>query len=101
MRSSPIFIRSIAALCSMSWTSSYAGSNLILAAYCAGLMVGRVIGAKLLTYVRKERLIFASGVGSAIGTVMLVASKSLFGAAIVGLSFAAIYPTTLAIAADR
>ena len=84
-----------------SWTSTYTGSNAILAVYWAGLMVGRVLGAKLLTYVRKERLIFASGVGSAIGTVMLVASKCLAGAAIVGLSFAAIYPTTLAIAADR
>src|SRR5205085_586734 len=48
------------------FTSTYTGSNAILAAYWAGLMAGRVIGA-----------------------------------VIVGLSFAAIYPTTLAIAADR
>ena len=83
------------------FTSTYTGSNSILAAYWAGLMVGRVLGARVLGYIRKERLLLISGIGSAIGTAVLVASKSLFGAAIIGLSFAAIYPTTLAIAADR
>lgn len=95
------------------WTSTYVGSvgaaprvaTWILSAYWAGLMLGRVIGARLLATMRKERLIFASGIGSAIGTAVLLASPSLIamaiGATIVGLSFAAIYPTTLAIAADR
>jgi MFS transporter, FHS family, glucose/mannose:H+ symporter len=87
------------------FTSTYTGSNSILAAYWAGLMAGRVLGAKALAHIRKERLVFISGVGSAIGTAVLLASKSLVtmsaGAVIVGLSFAAIYPTTLAIAADR
>jgi fucose permease len=95
------------------WTSTYVGSigaaprsaTWILAAYWGGLMIGRVLGAKLLEKMRKERLVFASGIGSAIGTAVLVASPSLvtlaIGATIVGLSFAAIYPTTLAIAADR
>jgi len=84
-----------------SWTSTYTGSNSILAAYWGGLMVGRVLGAKLLAFIRKERLILASGIGSAVGTVILVALKSWIGAVIVGLSFAAIYPTALAMAADR
>jgi len=95
------------------WTSTYVGSvgappraaTWILAAYWAGLMVGRVVGARILAIMRKERLVFISGIGSAIGTAVLVASPSLItmaaGAVIVGLSFAAIYPTTLAIAADR
>src|SRR6266550_3948951 len=95
------------------WTSTYVGSiggaprsaTGILAAYWGGLMIGRILGARLLEKMRKERLIFASGIGSAIGTAVLVASPSLItlasGATIVGLSFAAIYPTTLAIAADR
>jgi fucose permease len=83
------------------FTSTYTGSNAILAAYWAGLMSGRVLGAKVLGYIRKERLLLISGIGSAIGTAALVASKSLLGAVIIGLSFAAIYPTTLAIAADR
>jgi len=68
-------------------------------------MIGRVVGARVLATMRKERLVFFSGVGSAIGTAVLVTSPSLIsmaaGAIIVGLSFAAIYPTTLAIAADR
>jgi FHS family glucose/mannose:H+ symporter-like MFS transporter len=87
------------------FTSTYTGSNSILAAYWGGLMVGRVLGAKVLAYIRKERLVFISGIGSAIGTAVLVASQYRIamsaGAVIVGLSFAAIYPTTLAIAADR
>jgi fucose permease len=88
-----------------SWTSTYTGSNSILAAYWIGLMTGRVLGARLVIYIRKERLVFISGIGSAIGTAVLVASKSPItmsvGAVVVGLSFAAIYPTTLAMAADR
>jgi FHS family glucose/mannose:H+ symporter-like MFS transporter len=95
------------------WTSTYVGSvggppraaTWILSAYWAGLMIGRIAGARILAIMRKERLVFISGIGSAIGTAVLVASPSLItmaaGAVIVGLSFAAIYPTTLAIAADR
>jgi len=95
------------------WTSTYVGSigavpsvaTWILAAYWAGLMIGRVIGARVLAKMRKERLVFVSGIGSAIGTAVLVATSNVIvmgiGALIVGLSFAAIYPTTLAIAADR
>jgi FHS family glucose/mannose:H+ symporter-like MFS transporter len=95
------------------WTSTYVGSigaaprtaTWILAAYWGGLMIGRVVGARLLATIRKERLVFASGVGSAIGTAVLIGAPSLvtmaIGAATIGLSFAAIYPTTLAIAADR
>src|SRR5438552_5831693 len=95
------------------WTSTYVGSvgappraaTWILAAYWAGPMVGRIVGARVLATMRNERLVFVSGIGSAVGTAVLVASPSLVtmavGAIIVGLSFAAIYPTTLAIAADR
>src|SRR2546428_13191316 len=68
-------------------------------------MIGGIVGARVLATIRKESLVFVSGIGSAIGTAVLVASPSLItmaiGAIIVGLSFAAIYPTTLAIAADR
>ena len=95
------------------WTSTYVGSmggppraaTWILAGYWGGLMLGRVLGAKLLERMTKERLIFVSAIGSAIGTVVLIGSPSIAvmgaGAVIVGLSFASIYPTTLAIAADR
>ncbi len=95
------------------WTSTYVGSTgeaprsatWILAGYWAALMVGRLLSARILAHLQKERLVFFSGIGSAIGTAVLVTSPSLMimatGAVIVGLSFAAIYPTTLAIAADR
>ncbi len=95
------------------WTSTYAGSvgappntaTWVLAAYWAALMLGRLAGARLLAQVPKSRLVFASAVGSAIGCAVLLASRSVavlaIGAVIVGFSFAAIYPTTLAMAADR
>jgi FHS family glucose/mannose:H+ symporter-like MFS transporter len=95
------------------WTSTYVGSvgapartaTWILTGYWAALMVGRIIGAKALTWISKERLVLISGIGSAIGCAVLLSSRSvavmLTGGMIVGLSFAAIYPTTLAIAADR
>jgi fucose permease len=91
------------------WTSTYAGSlgaspraaTWILTAYWVGLFVARLASVKLLVFVSKERLVFFSGIGSAIGTVILIASPSMLGAVIVGMSFAAIYPTILAIAADR
>ena len=93
------------------WTSTYAGSigaaprvaTWILTAYWGGLMLGRLAGTFIT--MRKELLIVACAIGSAIGTTVLYASRSLTmigaGAAIIGLSFSAIYPTTLAIAADR
>ncbi len=95
------------------WTSTYVGSigappraaTWILAGYWAALMVARLLSAKLLVRIRKERLVLTSGIGSAIGSAVLVASPSLItmaaGAVMVGLSFGSIYPTTLAIAADR
>ena len=93
------------------WTSTYAEAigapariaTWILTAYWAGLMLGRVAGT--FNRMRKESVVFVSAVGSAIGTAVFYASRSLWmigiGAAIIGLSFSAIYPTTLAIAADR
>ena len=95
------------------WTSTYAGSvgappntaTWILAAYWGALMVGRLAGAKLLEKVAKARLVFASAIGSAMGCAIMLASTSIsvlaLGAIIVGFSFAAIYPTVLAMAADR
>ncbi|HSP15200.1 MAG TPA: MFS transporter [Thermoanaerobaculia bacterium] len=95
------------------WTSTYAGSigarprtaTWILAGYWAALMIGRVLGAKLLALMSKHALVLSSGIGSVVGAAVMVASTSVaglaIGAAIIGISFAAIYPTTLAIAADR
>ncbi len=95
------------------WISTYIGSKgapartatLILAGYWAALMTGRLAAARILRAVSKPRLVLISGIGSIIGCAALLASAStplLFaGAAMAGFSHAAIYPTTLAIAADR
>ena len=95
------------------WASTYVGSiggdarvaTWILAGYWGGLMIGRIIAAKVLANVTKQRLVLASGVGSLIGSAVMLYAGSVavvaIGAIVIGLSFAAIYPTVLAIAADR
>jgi fucose permease len=95
------------------WTSTYAGSigaspriaTWVLTAYWAALIAGRLSAARLLARITKPRLVLASAIGSAIGCSVLWASTSValmtVGAVIVGFSFAAVYPTTLAMAADR
>jgi fucose permease len=95
------------------WMSTYADAvgatprtaTWILAAYWAALMFGRLLGARFVDLVPKPRLVLASGIGSAIGSTIIVFAHSIAvlaaGAVITGFSFATIYPTTLAIAADR
>ena len=95
------------------WTSTYLGTigapprtaTWILAGYWAALMIGRFLAARLLKTITKVQLVLASGIGSAIGSAILLLSTSIpvlaVGAVIVGLSFAGIYPTVLAMAADR
>jgi MFS transporter, FHS family, glucose/mannose:H+ symporter len=95
------------------WTSTYVGSTgaaprvatWILAGYWAALMIGRLFSGKMVNAIGKERLVLISAIGSALGATILWMSASMtmlaVGAVVVGLSFAAIYPTTLAMAADR
>ncbi len=95
------------------WTSTYVGmmggaprtATWILTGYWAALMAGRMMTAAVQTRVAPASLVIASGIGSAAGAAVLIASRSIpvmaVGAAILGLSFAAVYPATLAVAADR
>jgi MFS transporter, FHS family, glucose/mannose:H+ symporter len=95
------------------WTSTYVGSlgatpriaTWVLAGYWAALMAGRLIAAKILKVLTPAQLVLASAIGSSIGCAMLLFAPSIallaVGAVIIGLSFAAIYPTILAMAADR
>lgn len=95
------------------WASTYLGSigaspgtaTWVLAGYWAALMIGRLVSAQLLRTMQKSTLILASGVGSIIGCVILLLGRSVgtmaAGAIVAGFSFAAIYPTVLAMAADR
>jgi MFS transporter, FHS family, glucose/mannose:H+ symporter len=95
------------------WTSTYADNTgysprtatLVLAVYWAMLMLGRMIAARVLRGVRKSHLVLACGAIAFVGCAILLAAHSLaaffIGAALVGVAFAPVFPTTLAIAGDR
>ncbi len=95
------------------WTSTYlvtAGASprtatWILSGYWGALMIGRILASQILKFITKAQLVLAGGIGSAMGSAVMLFSDSIVmmavGAAIVGLSFAPIYPTILAMAADR
>ncbi len=95
------------------WASTYAGTvgadarraTWVLTGYWAALMAGRLLAARLLRRFGNTQLVLASGAGSVAGCAALLLAHSVAGmaagVALLGLSFAAIYPTTLAIAGDR
>jgi fucose permease len=95
------------------WTSTYVGATglsprtatFVLALYWAALMLARVAASRVLARIGKPQLILASSLGSAAGCALLVTAHSAlslaFGTAMIGLSFAAIFPTVLGIAGDR
>ena len=96
------------------WTSTYAGpaglglgprvATVVLAMYWGSLMLGRLAAAQLLGFARKTQLVIASALGSVAGAWILIASEStltlMVGAIVLGLSYASIFPTVLAIAGD-
>jgi len=94
------------------WTSTYVGetgsgprvATAVLAVYWGSLMLGRLMAAQLLGFVRKTQLVMASALGAFAGAWILIASQStlmlLVGAIVIGLSYAGIFPTVLAIAGD-
>jgi len=108
-----LFCQSGNEACIAGWTSTYMGqtgfsakaATFILAGYWAALMIGRMIVAQLLRFVRKEQLVLASGLGAVVGAAILLANRSqatlLAGVLIIGLSYAGVFPTTLAIAGDN
>jgi fucose permease len=67
-------------------------------------MLGRLLAARLLKSVGKEQLVFASGVGAFLGGAILLAAHSgamlVVGVLVMGISYAGIFPTALAIAGD-
>lgn len=95
------------------WTSTYLNeyfhltptlASLVLAGYWAAMMIGRLISTRLVRVVKNETLILASAILSLIAAVIMVSSPSgglaSLGAVLIGLGFAAIYPTTLAIVGE-
>ena len=99
--------------CIAGWTSTYLGATgytpriatLVLATYWAALMVSRMLAAKILQGIPKLRLIIWAGFVAMTGAIVLLSARSLIlffvGAALIGLSYGPIFPTTLAIAGDR
>jgi fucose permease len=96
------------------WTSTYLIENfrfskmsasLVLAGYWGAVMVGRLVVSKKLVRVWKnESLILSSAVLALAGTTVVAAAPSgilaSVGVVLTGLGFAAIFPTTLAIAGE-
>jgi len=94
------------------WTSTYVGAaglgartaTLILAGYWAALMAGRLAVSGLLKFVGKRQLVLASGVGALTGAAILLTNRSegmlVAGVLVIGLSYAGVFPTALAIAGD-
>ena len=94
------------------WTSTYVAetglgprtATLILAGYWAALMLGRLFVARILQFVGKRQLVLASGVGALAGAAILLMSRLegmlVAGVLLIGLSYAGVFPTVLAIAGD-
>ena len=94
------------------WTSTYVAetglgaraATLILAGYWAALMVGRLLVARMLKVVGKRQLVLASGLGALVGAAILLMSRLegmlVAGVLLIGLSYAGVFPTALAIAGD-
>jgi len=95
------------------WVSSFAGSlgvdattaTWVLAGFWVAMTVGRLLATWLLEHVGKAQLVLASAAGSVAGCALVFAARSIAGlaagAALAGLCFAAVFPTTLGIAGDR
>jgi len=94
------------------WTSTYVAetglraraATLILAGYWAALIVGRLLVARMLRFIGKRQLVLVSGIGALAGASILLMSRMegllVAGVLLIGLSYAGIFPTALAIAGD-
>lgn len=73
----------------------------VLAGYWAAIMAGRLVSSRLVRTFRNETLILASAVLALAAALLMALAPSgaaaAAGAVLIGVGFAAIYPTTLAI----
>jgi FHS family glucose/mannose:H+ symporter-like MFS transporter len=96
------------------WISTYlqetfkvgpAAAALVLAGYWAAIMAGRFISSRVLRAVGPSKLVLMSAVLALIAAVLLRSAPSAVlaaaGAVLIGLGFAAIYPTTLAVVGEN
>jgi fucose permease len=108
-----LFLESGNEACIAGWTSTYVDAagyssrvaTLVLASYWGALMLSRLLAARVLRGLGKAKLVAAAALLSLAGCVVLLSARSLItffaGTALIGLSYAPIFPTTLAIAGDR
>ncbi|MGH9524707.1 MAG: MFS transporter, partial [Terriglobales bacterium] len=95
------------------WMTTWAGSmgasvrnaTLLLALFQGMMMLGRIVAAPILKVVSNSQMVAGSAISAVIAAILLVSAHSLtmltIGAAALGLAFAPIYPTVLALAGDR
>lgn len=95
------------------WMTTWAGdmgatvrvATLLLALYQGMMMLGRIMAAPILKWVSNTRMVSMSVGAAIISVIVLVSAHSLsvlvIAAALIGLAFAPIYPTVLALAGDR
>jgi len=80
-------------------------ASLVLAGYWAAVMVGRLAASRIVPRLKNETVVIASAGLSLLAGVLLIAAPgrgwASAGAVLIGLGFAAIYPTTLAIAGEH
>lgn len=86
--------------------ASSSAATLILSLYWIAIVVGRLVAAILLrSHVEAARIVVGSGIGAALCTITLIMTSSLAVAVAsvfcLGLCYAAMLPTTLAMAGDR
>jgi FHS family glucose/mannose:H+ symporter-like MFS transporter len=95
------------------WISTYlnehfglapSAASFLLAGYWTAIMSGRLVSSRIVKFVKNEALILGSAFLSLCAAISVVAapSKELssLGVILLGLGFAAIFPTTLAIAGE-
>jgi fucose permease len=95
------------------WVTSYLGevigltaraASYVLAGYWAAMMLGRVLSSRIVEGVGTRRLVLATAVTAWVAAVLLAWSPSpavaVAGVVLLGLGFAAIFPTTLAVVGE-
>ena len=95
------------------WTSTHLAqqgastqtATFVLASFWGSLMAGRLLASRILQYISKERLVLLSGAGSIVSCAMVAWGPTVvvqtIGVILTGMTFAPVFPTTLAIAGDR
>jgi len=88
-----------------SFKMSPGAASLVLAGYWGAIVAGRLISSKIVRLFKNEKLVLASAILAFFAAALLASSPSGFlasvGAIGIGLGFAAIFPTTLAVVGER